>query len=44
MSMIALLDYFILTACDFFLWNFYGEQNLKSINKPIALLLMKLTT
>lgn len=26
-----------------FLWNFYGEQNLKSINKPIASLFVKLT-
>lgn len=41
--MIALLDYFLLMACVF-LWHFYGEQDLNSINKPTSSILMKLTT
>lgn len=40
--MIALLDYFLLMACVF-LWHFYGEQDLNSINKPIASIFMKLS-
>lgn len=41
--MIALRDYFIRMTGDIFL-KFYGEQDLKSINKPITSLFMKLCT